>query len=144
MLKVFASWVGDKQLMAEHYRAAAEQSQRQLATYERILADIGGEEALADSERPEFGWYLSLQRGITAHRACATGARWSPRSSIGQRRWTDRLRTGALGRVHLYPLKLHRGGHSCVVGEHPVEGAAEAEGGGHVEGVERAKDHGST
>jgi DNA-binding PadR family transcriptional regulator len=60
VLKAFASWVGDKQLMAEHYRAAADAGKDPLVR--RKLA-------LADSQRPEFGWYLSLQRGITAQRA---------------------------------------------------------------------------
>lgn len=69
VLKAFASWAGDKRVMAKHYRAAAEHSQRQLRAYEELLAGIGGEEALADPERPEFGWYLSLQRGITGQRA---------------------------------------------------------------------------
>lgn len=75
-LKAYAASSGDPSVMARHFRDQAEQSRRQLEELAGERAKLEANPAHTDPTQPQFGWYLSLMRGITAQQAYGDWCDW--------------------------------------------------------------------
>lgn len=75
-LKAYAASSGDPAVMAQHFRDQATRSRRQLEEFATDRAQLEANPAHADPSQPQFGWYLSLMRGITAQRAYRDWCDW--------------------------------------------------------------------
>lgn len=75
-LKAYAASSGAPAMLARNFRNEATQSRRQLEDLAVDRAQLEADPAHAEPSRPQFGWYLSLMRGITAQEAYRDWCDW--------------------------------------------------------------------
>lgn len=75
-LKAYAASSGDPAVMARHFRDQADQSRLQLERFAADRTQLEANPAHTDPSQPQFGWHLSLMRGITAQQAYRDWCDW--------------------------------------------------------------------